>query len=199
MHGTRVRAAILILLGLTLLCGLALTRAGAADTPPAASALPNETPAHFVPRTDSFDYVRRDEMIPMRDGVKLKTVILIPKGVQHAPILLTRTPYGADSRLEDRPSAHLSEVIDSTDVADDAVVNGGYIRVLQDIRGKHGSEGDYVMTRPLKGPMNSTEVDHSTDAYDTIDWLVKNIPESNGKVGILGISYDGFTDRKSVV
>jgi putative CocE/NonD family hydrolase len=65
--------------------------------------------------------------------------------------------------------------------------------VLQDVRGKHKSEGDYVMTRPLIGPLNSTQVDHSTDTYDTIDWLVKNTPESNGKVGILGISYDGFT------
>ena len=91
------------------------------------------------------------------------------------------------------PSAHLATIIDSTDVVDDVVLNGGYIRVLQDVRGKHGSEGDYVMTRPLKGPLNPTDVDHATDTYDTIDWLVKNTPESNGKVGILGISYDGFT------
>jgi putative CocE/NonD family hydrolase len=73
------------------------------------------------------------------------------------------------------------------------VADGGYIRVFQDIRGKYGSEGDYVMTRPLKGPLNSSEVDHSTDAYDTIDWLVKNVPETNGKVGMLGSSYEGFT------
>ena len=132
-------------------------------------------------------------MIPMRDGVKLRTVILIPKGAQHAPMLLTRTPYGAVERYAERPSAHLSEVLDSTDVADDAVLNGNYIRVVQDVRGKHGSEGDYVMTRPLRGPLNPTQVDHATDTYDTIDWLVKNTPESNGKVGILGISYDGFT------
>ena len=78
-------------------------------------------------------------------------------------------------------------------------MNGGYIRVLQDIRGKHGSEGDYVMTRPLRGPLNPTAVDHSTDTYDTIDWLVKNVPESNGKVGILGISYDGFTSLMALV
>jgi putative CocE/NonD family hydrolase len=74
----------------------------------------------------------------------------------------------------------------------DVVVEGGYIRVVQDIRGKYGSEGDYVMNRPLHGPQNPTNVDHATDTYDTIDWLVKNIPETNGKVGILGISYDGF-------
>ena len=70
---------------------------------------------------------------------------------------------------------------------------------MQDVRGKYGSEGDYVMTRPLHGPLNPTTVDHSTDTYDTIDWLVKNVPESNGKVGILGISYDGFLPLMALV
>ena len=79
------------------------------------------------------------------------------------------------------------------------IVEGGYIRVVQDVRGKYGSEGDYVMNRPLHGPLNPTPVDHSTDTYDTIDWLVKNIPESNGKVGILGISYDGFSALMALV
>ncbi len=138
-------------------------------------------------------------MIPMRDGVKLKTLILIPRGAKRAPILLTRTPYGATDRIEQNTSAHLAALIDSSDVADDAVVNGGYIRVHQDVRGKHDSEGDYVMNRPLKGRLNPTDVDHATDTYDTIDWLVKNIPESNGKVGILGISYDGFTALMALV
>ncbi len=175
------------LLGLSLLAlsGLKLM----AQTP---AGLPSESPASFTARTDSFDYVRRDVMIPMRDGVKLSTVILIPKATQRAPILLTRTPYGAASRLS-RASAHLSELLDSSDIGDELVLQEGYIRVLQDIRGKHGSEGDYVMNRPLRGPLNPTEVDHATDTYDTIDWLVKNIPESNGRVGIYGISYDGFT------
>ena len=76
---------------------------------------------------------------------------------------------------------------------DEVFVADGYIRVFQDVRGKYGSEGDYVMTRPLRGPLNDSAVDHSTDAYDTIDWLVKNVPESNGKVGMLGSSYEGFT------
>jgi uncharacterized protein len=165
----------------------------------AASNLPSETPANFVPRKDSFDYEEREAMIPMRDGVKLKTVILIPRGAKRAPILLSRTPYGATERTAKNPSSHLSAVIDSSDVVDDAVVSGGYIRVIQDIRGKHGSEGDYVMTRPLQGPLNPTSVDHATDTYDTIDWLVKNTPESNGKVGILGISYDGFTSLMALV
>jgi len=164
-----------------------------------ADVLPSETPAHFTERTETFDYVKREVMIPMRDGVKLKTVILIPRGARRAPILLSRTPYGASDRGAKNSSANLSTVIDSTDVADDAVVNGGYIRALQDVRGKHQSEGDYVMTRPLVGPLNPTAVDHATDTYDTIDWLVKNLPESNGKVGILGISYDGFTSLMALV
>ena len=70
---------------------------------------------------------------------------------------------------------------------------------MQDVRGKYGSEGDYVMNRPLRGPQNPTPVDHATDTYDTIDWLVKNIPETNGKVGILGISYDGFLPLMALV
>ena len=165
----------------------------------AADTLPSDTPAVFVPRVDGFDYVKREVKIPMRDGVKLQTLILVPRGAHRAPMLLSRTPYGATGRITKNSSAHLSAVIDSTDVADDAVVNGGYIRVMQDVRGKYGSEGDYVMTRPLRGPLNPTDVDHATDTYDTIDWLIKNIPESNGKVGILGISYDGFTSLMALV
>jgi uncharacterized protein len=158
-----------------------------------AEPLVSEIPQALTSSDASFDYVQREVMIPMRDGVKLYTLILIPRGAQRAPILLTRTPYGAEPRIATVSSAHLAAVIDSSDVADDAIVHGGYIRVLQDVRGKHKSEGDYVMNRPLRGPLNATDVDHSTDTYDTIDWLVHNTPESNGRVGILGISYDGFT------
>jgi putative CocE/NonD family hydrolase len=161
--------------------------------------LQNESPAAFVPRVDTFDYTQREVMIPMRDGIKLKTLILVPRGAHRAPILLTRTPYGAASRIGGHRSAHLAALIGNADAADDAVLNGGYIRVLQDVRGKHGSEGEYVMTRPLQGPLNPTGVDHATDTYDTIDWLVKNVPETNGKVGILGISYDGFTSLMALV
>jgi putative CocE/NonD family hydrolase len=176
-----------------LICGIALGATLAISPRAGADPLVSEIPQAFAPRDASFDYVKREAMIPMRDGVKLYTLILIPRGAQRAPILLTRTPYGADSRIAVNPSAHLAEVIDSTDVADDAVIHGGYIRVLQDVRGKYKSEGDYVMNRPLRGPLNATDVDHATDTYDTIDWLVHNTPESNGRVGILGISYDGFT------
>ena len=145
-------------------------------------------------------------MIPMRDGVKLHTVILVPKGARNAPILLTRTPYNATELTSHSQSAHLGPILNSGatglssyDNPLEVIIEGGYIRVVQDVRGKYGSEGDYVMNRPLHGPRNPTPVDHSTDTYDTIDWLVKNIPESNGKVGILGISYDGFLPLMALV
>jgi putative CocE/NonD family hydrolase len=161
--------------------------------------LPSESPAKYTPVTDAFDYVKRDVMIPMRDGVKLHTIILLPKGAKHAPILLTRTPYSATDQTSHTSSSHLASILSGYDNATEVIVDGGYIRAIQDVRGKYGSEGDYVMTRPLHGPLNPTPVDHATDTYDTIDWLVKNIPESNGKVGVLGISYDGFTTLMALV
>jgi uncharacterized protein len=159
----------------------------------------SETPAKFQPKTDSFDYIRRVEMIPMRDGVKLHTVILIPKGAKNTPILLTRTPYDADHQTANGHSSHLGSTLWGYDNATEVIVEGGYIRVVQDIRGRYNSEGDYVMNRPLHGALNPTPVDHSTDTYDTIDWLVKNIPEGNGKVGVLGISYDGFLPLMALI
>jgi putative CocE/NonD family hydrolase len=185
------------------LCALSFVGPSAAQTaaPPPVKypALPSETPTRLEPSTDGFEYVRRDVMIPMRDGVKLHTVILVPNGASGAPILLTRTPYDATKLTSHAESAHLGPILTGYDNATDVIVEGGYIRVVQDVRGKHGSEGDYVMNRPLHGPQNSTPVDHSTDTYDTIDWLVKNVKESNGKVGILGISYDGFLPLMALV
>ena len=160
---------------------------------------PSETPDTFKRADSGFDYENRDLMIAMRDGVKLHTVILIPKGAKNAPILLTRTPYNASALTSNTNSSHLGPSLYGYDNATDVIVEGGYIRVIQDIRGRYGSEGDYVMNRPLHGPLNPTPVDHSTDTYDTIDWLVKNIKESNGKVGILGISYDGFLPLMALV
>src|SRR6201988_263782 len=159
----------------------------------------NETPSKFEPTNDGFNYVRRTVMIPMRDGVKLHTVVLVPKGARNAPILLTRTPYNADELTTHADSSDLGSILTGYDNATDVIVEGGYIRVIQDIRGKYGSEGEYVMNRPLQGPWNPTRVDHATDTYDTIDWLVKNIPETNGRVGILGISYDGFLPLMALV
>ncbi|HXI90261.1 MAG TPA: CocE/NonD family hydrolase [Blastocatellia bacterium] len=135
----------------------------------------------------------------MRDGVKLHAVILVPKGANRAPILLTRTPYNATELTSHAQSSHLGPILTGYDNATDVIVEGGYIRAVEDIRGKYGSEGDYVMNRPVHGPQNPTPVDHATDTYDTIDWLVKNVPESNGKVGILGISYDGFLPLMALV
>jgi hypothetical protein len=114
-------------------------------------------------------------------------------------MLLTRTPYNAKEMTRRSHSAHLGPSLQGYDNAVDVIVGGGYIRVVQDVRGKHGSEGDYVMNRPLRGTLNPTSVDHATDTWDTIDWLVKNVPESNGKVGILGISYDGFLPLMALV
>jgi putative CocE/NonD family hydrolase len=148
---------------------------------------------------ESFDHVRREVMIPMRDGVKLHTVVLVPRGAKGAPMLLTRTPYKATGLTSHQPSSHLGPLLSGYDNATDVIVEGGYIRVVQDVRGKYGSEGDYVMNRPLRGPQNPTPVDHATDTWDTIDWLVKNVPESNGRVGILGISYDGFLPLMALV
>jgi putative CocE/NonD family hydrolase len=185
---------------LPILLSLLPAAPAAAQTPQ--STLPSETPAQFQPVTGSFDYARREVMIPMRDGVKLHTVILVPRSAsaQHrAPILLTRTPYDATALTSHADSPHLGPSLEGYDNPTDVIVEGGYIRVVQDVRGKYGSEGDYVMNRPFRGPLNPTAVDHATDTYDTIDWLVKNVPECNGKVGILGISYDGFTTLAALI
>ena len=154
------------------------------------SPLTPDIPPRFEVPTASYDYVKRDVMIPMRDGVKLHTVIVVPKGAKNAPMIMTRTPYNAAQRTERVRSPRMLAILPE---GDEVFAADGYIRVFQDVRGKYGSEGEYVMTRPLRGPLNSSTVDHSTDAYDTIEWLVKNVPESNGKVGMLGSSYEGFT------
>jgi putative CocE/NonD family hydrolase len=178
---------------------LAGGRASVAEPVAKGPALPSEMPAKYAPVTDSFDYTRREAMIAMRDGVKLFTVILVPKGAKRAPILLTRTPYNAAEMTAHTPSSHLAPMLQGYDNATDVIVDGGYIRVVQDVRGKYKSQGDYVMNRPLRGPQNPTAVDHATDTYDTIEWLVNHTPESNGKVGILGISYDGFLPLMALV
>jgi uncharacterized protein len=180
--------------GLTAVLLAVLASAPGAQTPPSGQTrtppLMPDIPPTFVAPSDSYDYVKRDVMILMRDGVRLYTVIVVPKGAKSAPMLLTRTPYDAARRAERSRSASM---VAALPLADEVFAADGYIRIYQDVRGKYRSEGDYVMTRPLRGPLNSSEVDHSTDAYDTIDWLVKNVPESNGKIGMLGSSYEGFT------
>ena len=180
---------------------LALLALAVATLPAAAAPLPPMTPdipAKLTPARSAQDFDRREVMIPMRDGVKLHTVITVPRGAKRAPIILTRTPYNASKRADRANSEHLAANLPS---GDDQLAAAGYIRVFQDVRGKYTSEGDYVMTRPLAGPLNDTKIDHATDAYDTIDWLVKaaNLPESNGRVGMIGSSYEGFTVLMALV
>src|SRR5213596_232614 len=120
-------------------------------------------------------------MIPMRDGVRLFTVIVAPKNAGPSsplPILMDRTPYGAKDFATDMAQGATSSGLD------------GYIYVVQDIRGRFGSEGAFDMNRPPHSGHAGT--DESTDTYDTIDWLVKNVPNNNGRVGIFGISYPGW-------
>jgi len=149
-----------------------------------------DIPAKFNPPKENYDYERREVMVPMRDGIKLHTVILVPRGAKNSPMILVRTPYDANARSERTLSPHMVATVPQWA---EVFAKDGYLCVFQDVRGKYGSEGDYYMTRPLRGPLNATDTDNSTDAYDTIDWLVRNVPESNGKVGMLGSSYEGFT------
>ena len=163
----------------------------AGPTPPLEPDIPQKlTPPKLA------NYELREVMIPMRDGVKLHTVIIVPRGAKRAPILLTRTPYNASKRAAAVQSLDMATTLP---MSHDVFAGGDYIIAFQDVRGKYGSEGDYVMTRPLRGPLNASAVDHSTDAYDTIDWLVKHVPETNGNVGMIGSSYEGFTVLMALV
>ena len=159
-----------------------------------------DIPKAFSAPRIGFQYERREAMVPMRDGVKLHTVMILPRGgaasAGKLPIMLDRTPYSADKGTS-RAFGPLPENILSPAYAE--LIRAGYIVAVQDVRGKYKSQGEYVMNRPLVGPLNPTKVDHSTDAYDTIDWLVKHVAESNGRVGTIGTSYDGFTALMSLV
>jgi putative CocE/NonD family hydrolase len=143
-------------------------------------AVAQQAPA--VDYSTTFDKV--DVMIAARDGVKLHTEIYAPKNAtEPLPIVLERTPYGLidDEKGYSRKIKRYAEMIPD-----------GYIFVFQDIRGRYGSEGTFVMQRPVRDPKNAKAVDEGTDTYDTIDWLVKNVPRNNGRVGLLGISYGGW-------
>jgi uncharacterized protein len=123
-----------------------------------------------------------DVMIPMRDGVRLHTKIFTPADPRDPlPIVLSRTPYGVEGAAG-KFTTYLKALADE-----------GYIFAFQDIRGKYGSEGTFVMQRPLRDPGDTKGIDEATDTYDSIDWLIKNVPRNNGRVGMLGISYDGWT------
>ena len=129
-------------------------------------------------------FEKSEVMIPMRDGVKLHTGIYSPRNATEAlPMLMTRTPYGISS-----PDKGVSNML----YRYQDMVPDGYIFVFQDIRGRYGSEGKFLMLRPIHDAKDARGIDESTDTYDTIDWLVKNVPHNNGRVGMDGTSYDGF-------
>src|SRR6185437_12917355 len=146
-----------------LLCFLVASQASAQTTP-----------------EPSFD--KTEIMVPMRDGVKLHTLIFTPRNAMaDLPILMSRTPYGIDGMGEALSSPSLKYL-----------VQDGYIFVFQDIRGRFESEGQFVMLRPVRNKKDPKAVDESTDTYDTIDWLLKHVPHNNGRVGMLGVSYPGW-------
>ena len=172
---------------LAAITGAPMVMGAPAAAPPATQI--SEIPDKFVIPEPQKDYLERIEMIPMRDGVRLYTVIIVPKGAKDAPIVLTRTPNNARKRVSNN-NPSMEALLPETDTE---FARAGYIRVFQDIRGKYGSEGAFELTRPPRGPLNATDTDETTNAWDTIDWLVKNVSQSNGKVSMFGASTDGFT------
>lgn len=128
------------------------------------------------------DYQRTDVMIPMRDGVKLHAIILKPADISTPlPFLMQRTPYGVDGTNRASFFAQRPEL-----------ARDGYIYVGEDIRGRFKSEGEFVMSRPMADHHDPKAIDESTDTYDTVEWLLKNVPGNNRRVGVVGTSYPGF-------
>jgi putative CocE/NonD family hydrolase len=175
---------------------LPLLAIAAAPAPQRVTPMTPDLVQSYNPVLPQADFIKRVAMVPMRDGTKLYTVIFMKKGTRNGPILLSRTPYDAKASTERTPSEHIVDVLP---IMYKEFVDDGYIIVQQDIRGLHHSEGTFVMNRPIVGPLNHTGIDESTDAYDTIDWLVKNVPESNGRVGTIGSSYLGFLTLASEI
>jgi predicted acyl esterase len=148
-----------------------------------------QLPEIAVAQSARVSFARTEAMIRMRDGVKLHTVILTPQTqAEPLPILMTRTPYGVNDWTSDSLNLEFQEF-----AAD------GYTFVFQDIRGKFESEGQFVMVRPPRDKRDAKSIDESTDTYDTIDWLIKNGPRNNGRVGIMGGSYDGWLATMSLI
>ena len=139
-----------------------------------------------VPSAAWFE--RTEVMIPMRDGVKLHTLVFVPKGLAtDLPIILNRTPYGIAGAAGVFAVSHAE------------LAKDGYIFAMQDIRGRFTSEGRFVMLRPPRDRKDPTAIDESTDTYDTIDWLLKNVPHNNGRVGQTGVSYGGWLTVMSML
>lgn len=154
-----------------------------------AQAKPDTPPAYDV----KAHYTKYEFRIPMRDGVKLFTSVYVPKDTsQPYPFLINRTPYSVSPYGADQYRRSLGP--------SESFERDGFIFVYQDARGRFMSEGDFVEVTPHKEIKKSaTDVDESTDCYDTIEWLLHNVPNNNGKAGIYGISYDGFYTAASII
>jgi putative CocE/NonD family hydrolase len=164
----------------------ALAAASAAFAPVALLAQEDPGPTDY-----GAIFAKTDAMIPMRDGVKLHTEIYVPKDAKEAlPFFLTRTPYGIGD--DAKGFTGLLRIYKE-------MFADGYIFVFQDIRGKYGSEGQFVMQRPPRNRKDAKSIDEGTDTYDTIDWLLKNVPNNNGRVGEAGISYGGWLTAMSIL
>jgi putative CocE/NonD family hydrolase len=139
-------------------------------------------PARLQQPQTAENFIIRDAMIRMRDGVRLHTRIFTPKNQREPlPFIMKRTPYGIEGAASNFET-YLKALADE-----------GYIFVFQDLRGKFGSEGTFVMQRPARAPGDTRSIDEGTDTYDTIAWLLENVSPNNGRVGMLGVSYDGWT------
>jgi putative CocE/NonD family hydrolase len=153
--------------------------------------------AQSKPDAQDYDikehYTKYEYRIPMRDGVRLFTAVYVPKDTLHTyPFLINRTPYDVGPYGEDEYRKHLGPSPDFD--------KAGYIFVLQDVRGRWMSEGTFVEMRPhIDNKKSNKDVDDSSDLYDTIDWLLKNVPNNNGNAGIWGISYPGFYTSASII
>jgi putative CocE/NonD family hydrolase len=155
---------------------------------PAAAPVAAAQPSQPQPDTSWFraNYTKREVMIPMRDGVRLFTAIYLPKDTTRPhPIVMTRTPYGCFPYGADAIPARLDHIAM-------AYAQEGMIIVVQDVRGRWMSEGEFEDVRPVVAHRTNRDIDETTDAYDTVDWLVKNLPFNNGRVGVRGTSYPGF-------
>jgi putative CocE/NonD family hydrolase len=159
----------------------------------AAAAHAQETPTDYTPL-----YTKREVMVPMRDGVRLHTTIYAPRdtATQH-PILMTRTPYGSNPYGADR---FWGAFRNSYIPAFRNYLRAGYIFVVQDVRGRWMSEGTFVNVRPyIEHKRSNEDVDETSDTYDTVEWLIHNVPGNNGRVGVRGTSYPGFYSSMAAI
>lgn len=141
-----------------------------------------QTASAQAPADSASGYAGKSYMVPMRDGARLHTLVYEPEQAGgQLPFMMVRTPYGIDGRFKRDINASLKKLGED-----------GYIFVLQDIRGRFESEGQFVMLRPLRDPDDTGAVDEATDTYDTIEWLLENVPNHNGRVGMMGVSYPGW-------